>query len=339
MNRPGEETLIRYFRGGCSPEEQKAIEIYLAMDIDGEYKQKCLQEAIGDLDKLRGAFVDQEELDRIWTRFTAMKAPAQQEAAPVMPLRSRSRWYAYAAAVVLLVLCGTVFYFLNNHNISSHPVTWQQISAGTGQIRKLYLPDSSVVTLFAGSVAGIPEDFGKKDRSIKLTGKAFFEIRNKANKPFYVLSRGLTTQVLGTTFEVRTPNTADAENIVTLHTGKVSIRKEGKEIARLDPNQQFRYQSATGRYEVAHVEAAYTIAWMKGEFDYDQVPLRTVLDDLENWYGVKLIVADPALSAEKITISFKSLSIDQALTIFSRAAGFTYTRQANNQIIIKKGGI
>lgn len=112
-----------------------------------------------------------------------------------------------------------------------------------------------------------------KYNSGKLTGRTFFEVRHNTNKPFYVTAQGLTTRVLDTSFEVNAPGAGSAENIVTLHTGNVSIPKEGKEIARLYPDQQIRFQRSTGQYTITHVEAAYTLAWMKGELDYDQATL------------------------------------------------------------------
>ncbi len=333
MNRPGEEALIRYFRGQCSSEEDKLIEIYLAMNVDKEYVANCLQEAFGNLENEHDPAIDRKELDRVWTSLVN-----RQQQATITQLKPRRRWYAYAAAVIFFILSGYVFTLLNTpaKSPTQREIVWQQFSAEARQIKKIQLPDSSQVTLFAGAVIELPENFGDKERNIKLTGRAFFEITHNVEKPFYVTAQGLTTKVLGTTFEVNAPGGKEAENIITLHSGKVSIQKEGKEIAMLNPDQQIRFQKSTGQYKITNVEAAYTIAWMKGEFDYDQEDLQTIFHDLESWYGVKFIKPSPNLLARKITISFKGLPIERAMLMLSKSAGFSYSREGRDQIIIKE---
>lgn len=331
MKRPGEETLIRYFRGECSPGERKTVQAYLAMNIDQEYIAGCLQEAFGDFGHEYDPNVDRPELDRLWTKFTHL----QQQPA-IVPIRSRNRWYAYAAAVVLLVFGGMFFLFLNNdkQKHASPEIAWHQTSAGTGQPRIVKLPDSSMVTLFPGSAIEMPESFNQTDRHIKLTGRAFFQVSHNSQKPFYVTADGLTTKVLGTSFEVNTLMTG-AESIVTLHTGKISIAHAGQEIARLIPDQQIRFQQTTGQFRVTEVQAAAGIAWMHSELDYDQATLKTILYELGNWYGVKISTPNPQLLRKKITISFKELPIDKALTLLSKSAGFSYSIR-DHQIIIKE---
>lgn len=333
MNRPGEETMIRYFRGQCTPEEEKIIEIFIAAGVDREYIATCLREAFYNLENEHDPAIDRKELDRAWASLVN-----RQKQARITPLKPRSRWYAYAAAVVFFIFCGYVFTLLNDPARAPDPaeIAWRQFSAGAGQIKKIQLPDSSQVTLFAGAIVDLPENFGDKERNVKLTGRAFFEITHNAEKPFFVTTKELTTKVLGTTFEVNDPGGDDAENIITLHSGKVSIQKQGKEIARLSPNQQIRFQKSTGQYQVVDVDAAYTIAWMRGELDYDQADLQAILHDLENWYGIKIRSTSHRLLTRKITISFKGLPIERALKMLSKSAGFSYSMEGRDQITIKE---
>lgn len=322
MKRPGEETLIRFFRGQSPPEEEKAVKAYLAMNIDEDYVTDCLQEACSnEID----ATINRKELDRLWGRLTA-----RQSEQPVLRLKPRTRWYAYAAAIAFLILGGTTFFLLNARlqNKPSKEMAWKQLSAAAGHPEIIRLADSSMVTLFPGSAIDIPEDFNQADRKIKLTGRAFFQVSRHVHKPFYVTSQGLITEVLGTSFEINSSE-MNEESIVTLHTGKISITHGDKEIARLSPDQQMRYRTATGNYDVVAVHTTGAPAWMEGELEYEQETLKTIVHDLEKWYGVKVSTASPTLLNRKVTISFKNIPVNTALRLLSVSAGFTYTIAGN----------
>lgn len=322
MKRPGEETLIRYFRGQSPPEEENAVKLYLAMNIDEEYVASCLQEAYSNE---ADTTINKEELDRLWGRLAA-----QQTGQPIVHLRPRIRWYAYAAAIAFLVFGSTIFFLLNTRleNKPSREMAWKQLSAGTGHPEIIQLADNSIVTLFPGSAIDIPDDFNQAERKIKLTGRAFFQVSHHANKPFYVASQGLITEVLGTSFEINS-SAMNGESIVTLHTGKISISHGDKEIVRLNPDQQIRYRESTGNYDVVAVHTTGTPAWMEGELEYEQETLKTIIHDLEKWYGVKVNTATSTLLNRKVTISFKDLPVNSALGMLSTSAGFTYTVTGN----------
>lgn len=189
-----------------------------------------------------------------------------------------------------------------------------------------------MVTLFPGSAIDIPSNFNKTDRQVKLNGRAFFKIAHNKEKPFYVSARELTTKVLGTSFEV---NSSGTENIITLHTGKVSVIRADKEIARLIPNQQIKYEQATGKYDVAVVDAAHTLNWLQGELDYERVPLSIIISDIEKWYGVKIQVEQPALLNQKVIFSFKDQSLSRVLSLLSKSADFSYEIKGK-QVILKE---
>lgn len=329
MERPGEETLIRYFLGKCDHEEQKIVSAYLALKIDEHYVDACLHEAFYMQEDGDDPVNQEQARDRVWATLIA-----KQQEASVVRLKPRMRWYRYAAAAIAFIVLSSGIAFLLNDRINyrADKLTWQHIEGESGHPKMVILADSSMVTLFPGSVIDIPSDFNKTDRQVKLNGRAFFQVSHDKEKPFYVSARELTTKVLGTSFEV---NTIGTENIITLHTGKVSVIRANKEMARLIPNQQIRYQHDTGKYTIEKVDAAHTLNWLHGELDYDRVPLNIIINDIEKWYGVKIIVKQPDLLNQKVIFSFKDQSLDRVLSLLSKSADFSY--EIKGKEVILKG--
>ncbi|AIM35252.1 hypothetical protein KO02_00140 [Sphingobacterium sp. ML3W] len=333
MNRPSEEMLIRFFRGQCPPDEEKAVKIYLAMNTDKEYVEACLRMAFPDLFGEHDPNITQGELDRLWN-----KLEAKQQAYPIKRIPHK-RWYAYAAAVAFLVMSSVVLFLFKGKttNMDSTELAWNEMRAGAGNIRTVKLADSSTVILFPGSVLSIAADFNKTDRQVKLLGRAFFQVNHNRAKPFYVSAQGLTTRVLGTSFEINA-STIAAENIITLHSGKISVSHIGKEIAQLTPDQQIRFSTKTGQFNVSPVHAVGTIGWLNGELDYDQTSLGTIIYDLEKWYGINIRTSNPLILRQKVTISFKDLQVTSVLNMLSKSANFGYTIK-DKQVMIKERGM
>jgi ferric-dicitrate binding protein FerR (iron transport regulator) len=60
-----------------------------------------------------------------------------------------------------------------------------------------------VVQLNPNSTISYPEHFGQKTRTVYLKGEAFFNIKRNPAKPFVVHTGDLVTEVLGTSFTIK----------------------------------------------------------------------------------------------------------------------------------------
>jgi len=72
-----------------------------------------------------------------------------------------------------------------------------------GEKRIFILPDKTRVILNAASELVLAADFGKTERSVTLTGEAFFEVSHNKNLPFLVNTNNFQVKVLGTKFNVK----------------------------------------------------------------------------------------------------------------------------------------
>lgn len=128
-----------------------------------------------------------------------------------------------AAAAVLLVFAGIKSY--QHFQYIQDTQTYVIVNVPVGKIQKIYLSDSSSVTIASGSVFKYPKAFSKNERVVYLTsGRAFFKVAGDRSRPFSVKSGELSTTALGTSFTVQY-NAKYKWEKVSLYTGKVVIKR------------------------------------------------------------------------------------------------------------------
>ena len=79
---------------------------------------------------------------------------------------------------------------------------WHYVKA-TDSVRKITLPDGSMVTLNRGGQLALSKALQNNERVVGLQGEAFFTVARDHVHPFVVRVGDMTIQVLGTSFNVR----------------------------------------------------------------------------------------------------------------------------------------
>lgn len=132
-----------------------------------------------------------------------------------------SALWRYAAIVTVILAVGCFSYWQGGVDVKD---TFADISveAPLGSRTKLYLPDGTLVWLNAGSRMTYSQGFGVDNRMIELEGEGYFEVRRNEKLPFFVKTKDLQLQVLGTKFNFR-DYPEDHEVVVSLLEGKVEL--------------------------------------------------------------------------------------------------------------------
>jgi transmembrane sensor len=179
------------------------------------------------------------------------------------------------------------------------PPVYNTISTPRGGQYELVLEDGTRIWLNAESSIRFPTVFTGKDRSVELSGEAYFEVAPKASNPFkiYMLNQPGTEKsrkeidVLGTKFNVMA---YDEEKMVrtTLLEGAIAVGDEsGKDLMK--PGQQAEWQQAGSGVKIsddADIDAA--VAWKNGFFSFDRSDIRTIMRQLSRWYDLKVTYKD-----------------------------------------------
>ena len=142
-------------------------------------------------------------------------------------------------------------------------------------------------------------------------------------RPFVVVSRELTTEVLGTRFEVNTYGDRD-EVSATLVEGSVRVNV-GSRFVVIKPNQQFMFNTKSGTIEVNEVDAARRVMWKDGILVIDNEAFRDVVWKLERWYGVSIVNETGLVFTQSFSGEFDREDIHVAIESLCANLNITYT--------------
>lgn len=182
----------------------------------------------------------------------------------------------------------------------------------------LTLADGTQVWLNAASSISYPTAFIGKERRVEITGEVYFEVAHNTAKPFKVVSKEQTIEVLGTHFNVNTYEDED-EVKTTLLEGSVKVtpkNKNGEKTVRtvtLIPGQRASL-SAKG-IAITEVDVNEMVAWKEGYFQFVNSDIQTIMRQVARWYNVDVEFVGPVTN-EKFTGRISRFrNISQVLSI------------------------
>ncbi|MFZ0598194.1 MAG: FecR domain-containing protein [Flavobacterium sp.] len=183
---------------------------------------------------------------------------------------------------------GVITYIINpNADTSKNdPNAFNTLSTPTGGQYNIVLADGTKVFLNAVSAIKYPTQFNGNQRIVELEGEAYFEVAKNKNKPFIVKSSNQAIEVLGTHFNV---HAYENETVVktTLLEGSVAVTSKNQK-AILKPGQQSNVADNVNKIAIREVDTQAAIAWKNGRFKFDNADLKSVMKQLERWYGIKV---------------------------------------------------
>lgn len=256
-------------------------------------------------------------------------------------LRHRpGRWSVFfKTAAILVIGIGLALAGLYLSRVSEpeiEPVAIVQKSNPIGQISGFTLPDGSTVWLSAASNLEYPEEFSETNRTIHLSGEAFFDIKHDPDRPFIVNSGSISSRVLGTSFNIKAYRN-DSDIKVTLATGSLEVTvSDGEQRQILAPDQQVSYSKESGLSEARNVDASLANAWTRRELVFVRESFAAIAQTFERWYGVEFVFEDEALKDELFVYHFKELSLQNSMIILKELADFEYEIVEGQTVIIKR---
>jgi ferric-dicitrate binding protein FerR (iron transport regulator) len=165
-------------------------------------------------------------------------------------------------------------------------VVYNTMTTPRGRQFRVVLPDGSGVWLNAASTLRYPTAFAGNQRTVELSGEAYFEIAKDDRKPFVVSARDMRVQVLGTAFNLMAYPDEMAVN-TTLVTGAVRV-VSAKNSLVLNPDQQACLQDSAGRFTVSKPNLKEVLAWKEGRFRFDGAKITAIMRQIARWYDVDI---------------------------------------------------
>ena len=232
--QPIDDALLgKFLAGETDPAESARVQEWLANRASG-----ALESGYDD-------FAKPDQRDAVWRTVKKKMRATDRNAVPRLIMKSlparRSEqhlaWnptiFRIATVLVLVAGMGWLTYRLRFYG-QDHPAA-QLVTLTTNehQLSKT-LPDGTRTLLSQHSTLRYPAVFADNQRTVTLTGEAFFNVTPDINRPFYIEARQCTVQVLGTSFTVRA---YDANVSVAVQTGNVRF-SGGRKTVLLTKNQQ-----------------------------------------------------------------------------------------------------
>lgn len=234
----------------------------------------------------------------------------------VVSRRRLPNWqsWAVAASVLLLILAG--WWMLSGPSMIT-------VTTAYGQRESVTLPDGSKVELNANSSLAYAENWDEQeDRRVWLTGEAFFQVEEKAQtgQKFQVITEDLTVEVLGTVFNV---NSRHEETEVFLEEGSIRLNLDGlPESMHLEPGETITYSEKIKRLpEKRKAQAQLHTSWTDGLLFFSKTPLREVLKEVADIYGVTFEVVDTSDYSRRMNTAVPINNLEDAINLI----GFTLT--------------
>lgn len=166
-------------------------------------------------------------------------------------------------------------------------VLYNTVTTPRGGQYQILLSDGSRVKLNSFSSITYPVFFTGTERSVMITGEAYFEVTENARMPFKVMAYDMEVEVQGTEFNV---NAYMDEPYLkaTLLKGSLKVSKNSEKHV-LQPMQQGQFDKEGKFLLEKSVDPKEVMAWRDGLFEFNNVDVKTVMRQLSRWYDVDII--------------------------------------------------
>lgn len=225
--------------------------------------------------------------------------------------------FSAVAAILALVFISSI-YIITNRSVSE--VNYIENYSQVGKVNTIILPDGSVVETNSSSILVYPEEFGRKSRTLYLSGEANFKVVKNEKIPFIVKSKGFSTIALGTEFNVTSyPN--DKLFKSTLISGSIKVTDDKNLEQILDISEQFVYdrESRSGIVQLTDLEDE--TAWQRGELIFRGYTIGEIVKVLERNYNVIFHYRTTKQTQDKYNFKFKKeTSLDKVLEVIKNVA-------------------
>lgn len=211
--------------------------------------------------------------------------------------------------------------------------------------QRVVLEDGSIVILKPKSNISFPEHFGEKNRLVYLHGEAFFEVKRNPAKPFVVSTQNLATQVLGTSFTVKSYDHAPSIEVIVT-SGRVSIYEVTDKVSNssngviLTRNQKIIFDKKSKKMDLTIVDHP-TITDVQVlpalGFSFIDTPLKDAFSLLEKAYGIDIVIENDAVETCLFTGDLTNLSLFEQLDLICRSVNANYDRRGTTLFVRGEG--
>jgi transmembrane sensor len=231
---------------------------------------------------------------------------------------------------------GTTVIQADDNNISynagakSNQISYNTLTTARGEQSPypLILADGTKVWLNAASSITFPTAFPGKERIVKITGEAYFEVVHNDKHPFKVESAGQVTEDIGTHFNIMS-YTDEPNAKVTLAEGAVRVNGQ-----LLQPGEQTI--NTNGNIKVAKINVGFELAWKDGYFRFTGASITTVMRELARWYNIDVVYEGKVTDEVFYGRVARKRNISEVLRILERSNKVNFKIEGRRVTVLSK---
>ena len=217
----------------------------------------------------------------------------------------------------------------------TRPVEHHVLRVPRGGEYVLALADGTKVWLNAETELHYPSRFEGAERRVRVVGEAYFQVTKSDSCPFIVEAGEVAVRVTGTEFNVMAYAGHDRVE-TTLVRGGVDVTA-GNAGQRFTPGMQAVYFKEAGRLESREVDTWLYTSWKEGIFEFRDLSLGEIADQLERWYDVDIVFPNTRVSEIRFTGAVKRVKpLSFILDIIKDTRSISYRIEGKTVIIDKK---
>jgi ferric-dicitrate binding protein FerR (iron transport regulator) len=284
--------LTKWAEGALSPEETKRL--------SGKMDLRKLEKG---LEKIRNYSYKKADVEKAWEN---LQKKIEENSKNESLKKSKSiPLYLKIAASILLAVIATFWLTYDSR---------KTISTEYAETRKIYLPDSSLVMLNAGSCIKYEEDNWKKERNIELTGEAYFEV--KKGSTFSVNTELADLKVLGTSFNIKVRH---SNYIAKCYTGFVEIYYTDT-VFKLKSGEGIKINEEISDFSFTQQNAD----WINNKLVFDELNLTDVFDELKICFNFNVKFKINNIEEKRFSGQVPWDNIEESVLIIATAMNLEY---------------
>lgn len=330
-----DQHILNYLEGKATANEIETLRSWIKEDKANEIAFETLS-SYWQNSSLK---VEYPDLDTVYLKLKSLSSVESKTDIKHIPTAEHQynfKWLKYAAVLFLFISISVVLYLsLDRTQQSVLTELAESIVKQNPRGQKLttFLPDGSKVILNSESRVEYQPGFSGSERLITLEGEAFFEVKKDESKPFRVLSHGVSTVALGTSFNVNSKFENEVE--VSLVTGSVQVSGENDQSVILMPGKS-AVINEVGLIEVNDFDIDEKTGWKDGVLVFKENSLGEIFEKLKDWYGVEILSEVPKGENQHFSGKYRNAPLDEVLEGIAFVHHFDFKIEGESVRIYKK---
>ncbi|WP_207425279.1 FecR family protein [Pedobacter sp. SYSU D00535] len=341
MNEDIKITLTKYITGQADETEAAEVREWIRRSPENEEYYVSLYEAWHNSLAAEKALIDVDAAYEVFLTNRKSKKTI---------IKKLSAWSRVAAAAIIVGACTAGIYKF--YATKDTEISIVELYVPKGETKKVTLPDGSTVWVNAGSHISYSRTFGKTDRTVHLTGEAYFDIAPVNSKiPFLVKTGKFLIRDVGTVFNVRAYpeenvfETAVVEGKVSVE-GKLTEGSGEESKVYLDANQVLKINAPVQKQEenpkrkLVDIEPVKVVqinpsqineynGWKDDLLVFNGETFEDITKILERRYNVTIVFEDEELKDFEYTGTFKNISaVSKVFQVIKETTPINYQLEA-----------